>query len=285
MKGKALGRGLSALIPGAGSGDEGDNLLYIKPEEIRLNPFQPREGMDAEALRELAESIKENGVIQPVAVCRKDDGYQLISGGRRLKAAQMAGLSTIPAFLIEVETDAQLLEMAIVENLQREDLHPLEIAQGFRRLMEECGLTQEMVAVKVGKSRPAVANFLRLLKLPGDIKQALREDKISMGHARALLAVEDEKEMSRWCRRAMKEGIPVNRLEKMIAAGKKANPLPHHLVEKNPYLSDIENRLRGIYATKVTVTGRKKGGVIEIAYFSEEELERILEMLEKANSE
>jgi len=279
MKGKALGRGLSALIPGAESGDAGDTLLYIKPGEIRSNPYQPREGMDAEALGELAESIRENGVIQPIAVCRRDDGYQLISGARRLKAAQMAGLTTIPAFLIEVESDAQLLELAIVENLQREDLNPLEVAQGFKRLMEECGLTQEMVAQKVGKSRPAVANFLRLLKLPGDIRQALREDKISMGHARALLAVEDETEMSKWCRRVIKEGIPVNRLEKLIAERKKVSPLPHSVEEKNPYLQDIEDRLRGVYATKVTVIGRKKGGVIEIVYFSEEELERLLEML------
>jgi len=285
MRGKALGRGLSALIPGAEDEGAGENLLQLRLEEILPNPYQPREAMEAESLRELADSIVENGVIQPISVCRRDNGYQLISGGRRLKAAKMAGLATIPAFLIEIQSDEQLLELAIVENLQREDLNPLEIAQGFRRLIDECGWTQEQVAQKVGKSRPAVANFLRLLKLPSEIRQALKEDKISMGHARALLAVEDEAQMLKLYRKVVKEGIPVNRLEKIIAAQKTAVPRPHRTADKNPYLTEIENRLRGIYATKVTVTGRKKGGVIEFAYFSQEELERLLEMLESVNRE
>ena len=172
MKGKALGKGLSALIPGAETKDSEDRLLELELAQIKENPYQPREKMDTDSLRELADSIVENGIIQPLAVCKRNNGYQLIAGARRLKAAKLAGLRKVPAIMIEIESDEQLLELAIVENLQREDLNPIELAQGYKRLIDECGLTQEEVAKKVGKSRPSVANSMRLLKLPNDIQDA-----------------------------------------------------------------------------------------------------------------
>ena len=246
-----------------------------------MNPFQPRETMELQALQELADSIRENGIIQPLAVCVKDEGgYQLIAGGRRLKAAVMAGLRTVPVVVIEVESDAELLELALVENLQREDLNPLELAQGYRRLIEECGLTQEEVAVKVGKSRPTVTNTLRLLKLPETIKDGLRTGKISTGHAKALVSVEDADFARSIYQRILREGLNVRQLEKLISKGKPSISKPKDKPAKNPHYIDIENRLRSLLGTKVSVSPRGKGGIIEITFFSDEDLERVLELLE-----
>lgn len=283
MKAKALGRGLSALIPGADNGENEENFLQLSLRTISENPFQPRESMEPESLRELAESIKENGVIQPIAVCKRDGGYLLISGARRVKAAKIAGLKTIPAMLIEIESDEQFLELAIVENLQREDLNPIELALGYKRLMDDCNLTQEEIAQKVGKGRPTVANTLRLLKLPAKIQQAVRSGELSMGHARALISVEDEESVMTLFNRVVKEGMNVRQLEKTISSGKAAKPMKKAAAEPNPYLSDIESRLRNVLATKVSVNSRSKGGVIEISYFSAEELERLIELLESLN--
>ena len=278
MKSKALGRGLSALIPGA---EDKNSLLEIPVKSITMNPFQPRETINPQALQELADSIRENGIIQPLAVCTKEEGgYQLITGGRRLRAAQMAGLRTVPVVVIEVESDAELLELALVENLQREDLNPLELAQGYRRLIEECGLTQEEVAVKVGKSRPTVTNTLRLLKLPEAIKQGLRTGEISMGHAKALVSVEDADFARSIYLRIIREGLNVRQLERLISKGKPSISKSKSAPAKNPHYIDIENRLRSIFGTKVSLSPRRKGGIIEITFFSEEDLERLLELLE-----
>ena len=280
MKGKALGRGLSALIPGAEDKDSEDRLLELELSQIRKNPYQPREKMDPDSLRELADSIVENGIIQPLAVCERNGGYQLISGARRLKAAQLAGLRRVPVMLIEIESDEQLLELAIVENLQREDLNPIELAQGYKRLMDECGLTQDEIAKKVGKGRPTVANSLRLLKLPADIQEAVKKGDLTMGHARALVSIEDRDEARSLARRVIREGMNVRTLEKLIS--RKAKRPAGEVKEKvkSLYLADIENRLRSLYATKVSLSQRQKGGVIEFSYFSEDELERLLELLE-----
>ena len=278
MRGKALGRGLSALIPGA---DDAEGLQQIPLGKIRQNPFQPRENMDLESLKEMADSIRKNGIIQPLAVCRGDgDGYILISGARRLKAADIAGLKTVPAVLLEVESDAQLLELALVENLQREDLNPIELAKGYQRLMEECGLTQEEVALKLSKGRPTITNTLRLLKLPDVIKEGLIQGKISAGHAKAMAAMEDEEHLVSIYRRVIKEGLNVRQLEKIISRGKHKSSRPKAEAVKSSYIEDLENRLRMLYGTKINILPRKKGGVIEISYFAEEELERLIEMLE-----
>jgi ParB family chromosome partitioning protein len=276
MKGKALGKGLSALIPGA---DERSEYLEIPISAVKENPFQPRLDMDLQALKELADSIRENGLIQPIAVCRNGDEYRLISGARRLKAAQIAGLNLIQAVVLEVESEAQLLELALVENLQREDLNPLELANGYKRLIDECGLTQEEVAKKVGKERPTITNTLRLLKLPDFIKEALRKNEISAGHAKALVGVEDNDKAVDLCRRIIKEGLNVRQLERLIT-NLEHTSRKKIAIGKSSYILEVENRLRKLYGTKINITTRRKGGVIEISYFSQVELERLLEVLE-----
>lgn len=280
MKGKALGRGLSALIPGAESEDKG--RLNLPLDILIENPFQPREKIEPESLRELIDSIKEKGVIQPIAVCKRDNDYLVIAGARRLKAARLAGLRTIPSTLIEIKSDSELLELALVENLQREDLNPMELALGYQRLTEECNLTQEEVAKKVGKQRPTVTNTLRLLKLPEIIQNGLREGKISAGHAKALTSLEDPDLQIKLFRRTVKEGLNVRKLERLTqkpdSLKRKAKAEP----EKTPYIADLENRLRAQLATKLKISPRGKGGIIEISYFSEAELERLVEMLESA---
>jgi ParB family chromosome partitioning protein len=235
--------------------------------------------MDLQALKELADSIRENGLIQPIAVCRNGDEYRLISGARRLKAAQIAGLNLIQAVVLEVESEAQLLELALVENLQREDLNPLELANGYKRLIDECGLTQEEVAKKVGKERPTITNTLRLLKLPDFIKEALRKNEISAGHAKALVGVEDNDKAVDLCRRIIKEGLNVRQLERLIT-NLEHTSRKKIAIGKSSYILEVENRLRKLYGTKINITTRRKGGVIEISYFSQVELERLLEVLE-----
>ena len=280
MNNRALGRGLSALIPGA-SHSEG-RMLEAPLSKLKDNPFQPRAEIDPQSLEELSNSIKANGVIQPVAVCRRGDDYILISGARRRRAAEIAGLQSIPAVVLEISSDEELLQLALVENLQREDLNPIELAAGYQRLIEECGLTQEEVAERVGKKRSTIANTLRLLGLPVPIQQGLRNGVISMGHARALAALEDTDVQLALYNRIIKEGMNVRKIEK-LASGiaksvDKGKPLEP---ETNPYLADIEERLRKSLATKVCINSRgKKGGVIEISYFSDEELERLIEIIE-----
>ncbi|MBC8204892.1 ParB/RepB/Spo0J family partition protein [bacterium] len=279
MKGRALGRGLSALIPGA---DSTESVSTIPLDKISANPFQPRTEMNVEAIKELAQSIEVNGVIQPIAVRRHADGYQLITGARRVTASRMAGLQEIPAVILEIDSEAQMLEIALVENLQREDLNPMELAAGYQRLMTECGVTQEEVARKVGKGRPTVANTLRLLKLPKEIQDALRQDKITMGHARALLSAEDLQIQMTLFRRTMKEGISVRILEKLVSKPRKSVKIISEY-QPNPFITDIEDRLRTSLATRIKLKRNKKGGVIEIYYYSDSELERLVENLESAD--
>ena len=225
-----LGKGLSALIPrgplreepispGALPKDEGlDNVIVaVEVSKVRPNPYQPRQNFDPESLNELKRSIMEKGVIQPVTVRRVAEGnYELISGERRIRASQEAGLKTIPAYIIKVSSDEEMLELALVENLQREHLNPLEIAVSYQRLIDECRLTQEEVAQKIGKDRTTVTNFLRLLKLPEKIKDSLRKDEISMGHARALIALPDEKVQLRMHERIVKQGLSVRNVESLV---------------------------------------------------------------------
>ncbi len=281
MKNRGLGRGLSALIPGAA---EAEGILEIPLEELAENPFQPRQDYERESLIELAESIRQNGVIQPVTVCRRGEGYLLITGARRKKAAKIAGLKTLPAYVLDIKSDAELLELALVENLQREDLNPLELAAGYQRLIDECGMSQEEVAAKVGKQRSTITNTIRLLKLPDTIKEGLRNDKITMGHARALLAVEDEELQLALYHRTLREGINVRQLEKLASRSDILRRKKTAQIAKPPYVVDFENRLRTLYATKVNITPRRRGGVIEINYFSEDELERLMEIMESRNN-
>jgi len=294
-----LGKGLSALIPrgplreepispGALPQDEGlDNVIVaVEVSNVRPNPYQPRQNFDPESLNELKRSILEKGVIQPVTVRRVADGkYELISGERRIRASQEAGLKTIPAYIIKVSSDEEMLELALVENLQREHLNPLEIAVSYQRLIDECRLTQEEVAQKIGKDRTTVTNFLRLLKLPEKIKDSLRKDEISMGHARALIALPDEKIQLRMHQRIVKLGLSVRNVESLVRdLGKKpaAKSQPRTTGRSDGSFQNIETKLRQSFGTKVTIRKQQGGGgEIVIEYYNSGDLDRLLDLLEK----
>ncbi len=294
-----LGKGLSALIPrgplreepvspGALPIDEGlDNVIVaVEVSKVRPNPYQPRQNFDPESLDELKRSILEKGVIQPVTVRRVAGGnYELISGERRIRASQEAGLKTIPAYIIKVSSDEEMLELALVENLQREHLNPLEIAVSYQRLIDECRLTQEEVARKIGKDRTTVTNFLRLLKLPEKIKESLRQDEISMGHARALIALPDEKMQLRIHQRIVKLGLSVRNVESLVRglgtkpAAKRPSPPAGR---SDGSFQNIETRLRQSFGTKVTIRKQQGGGgEIVIEYYNAGDLDRLLDLLEK----
>jgi ParB family chromosome partitioning protein len=307
----ALGKGLKALIPdesieviskkeqrlpgGRGyqfrdtrTGEVG--MIGVIPiEKIAPNPFQPRMDFDQDALEELKASIKEKGVIQPITVRLKGEGYELISGERRLRASIEAGLSEIPAYVLDVKSDQEMLELALIENIQREKLNPIEIAMGYQRLIEECNLTQEEVAKKVSKDRTTVTNFLRLLKLPKPIQKSLRNGEITMGHARALISLEDtETQMEIW-ELTMSKGLSVRKVEDLVSRATRAakknkskhKPTPE---TKDVNVSEVESILRSRLATKVKVVHTSKGsGEIIIEYYSPDDLERIIDAI--GNSE
>lgn len=308
----ALGKGLSALLPPV-SGDEGGDggagadapgRTYQLDERVRLlgrvaelpiqhvrpNPYQPRQDFSEPALDELAASIREVGIVQPVTVRAVGDGrYELISGERRLRAARRAGLSHIPAYVREADTEA-MLEMAIVENIQREDLNPIEIALSYRRLVEECSLTQEEVAQKVGKSRPAVANALRLLRLPAPILASLRDGTLTGGHARMLVAIETTEEQLELHRRIAQNGLSVRQVEELVrrrkesaersASADRGTPSRERPSREGLQIETFADRLRDRLATQVNIRHRASGaGRIEISYYSNDDLERLLEEL------
>ncbi|RMD97184.1 MAG: ParB/RepB/Spo0J family partition protein [Calditrichaeota bacterium] len=285
MATRRLGRGLSALIPEIPSADEDrrDSLIEIQVASISPNPFQPRIEFDSEALGELKRSISENGVITPITVRRHGDGYQLIAGERRLRAVQELGLRTIPAFVLDVQSDEQMLEMSLVENIQRENLNPIEEAMGYQRLIDECHLTQEQVAQKVGKDRATVANFLRLLKLPDPIQESLKRKEISAGHARALLSCADaEKQVGLW-KKILKRGLNVRQVEKLAKENREAGKKkPQKPADDIPYeIRESEDKLRQLFGTQVRIHFQGNRGKIELEFYSENDLERLLEMMMK----
>jgi len=293
-----LGKGLSALIPRAPLREEPispsalprddglDNVIVaVELPKIRPNPYQPRQNFDSQSLDELKRSIMEKGVIQPVTVRRAADGfYELISGERRVRASQEAGLKLIPAYVIKVSSDEEMLELALVENLQREHLNPLEVAVSYQRLIDECRLTQEEVAQKIGKDRTTVTNFLRLLKLPEKIKGSLRNDEISMGHARALIAIPEEKIQLRMHDRILKQGLSVRNVESLVRdLGKKPVKKSHAPAGRTDAgFQSVETRLRQRFGTKVTIRKQPAGGgEIVIEYYNAGDLDRLLELLEQ----
>ena len=295
QKKSVLGRGLSALIPkapakevsvrhdelGADTGEVGI-IARIPIEQIRPNPFQPRTEFDPEALAELTRSIVEKGVIQPITVRRIEGGYQLVTGERRLRAAQNAGLPEIPAYIIAVESDEEMLELALIENIQRETLNPIEISHAYKRLIDECHLTQEEVAEKVGKDRTTVTNFIRLLKLPIEIQVGLRKNLISMGHARALINVPTESMQIRLYQKIVDSGISVRKIEQLAKStgkstdgtGRKTPPR-----EVSAGVQSLEEKLRQTLGTKVNVRERGGGkGEIVIEFYSLDDLDRLLDL-------
>jgi len=280
-----LGRGLSALIPeqeATASADQNQNLLDIDVALIQANPFQPRLEFDRDALDELKSSIKEKGVIQAITVRRVDDHYELIAGERRLRAVVELGQARVPAYVIKVDTKEEMLELAIIENVQREHLNPIEQAVAYQRLIEECDLTQEDVAQKIGKERTTITNILRLLKLPQLIQDSVKNEEISMGHARALLAVDDPDRQKTIWEKVKREHLSVRKTEQLTRKQEKAEPNTTPAKPKRSvFLQKVEQDLREIFGTKVVVHSRKEGGSIEVDFYSPEDLNRLIEIFEK----
>ncbi len=274
-----LGRGLEALIPGSDNAPQG-GVSYLPIERIERNPRQPRAHMDPVELGELTASIREHGVLQPLIVTYGElpETYTLIAGERRLLAARQAGLERVPA-LIREASDQQRLELALIENVQREDLNPLEAAEAFRQLNEDFNLSHEEIAVQVGKSRAAVTNTLRLLKLPPAVQKALVESRISEGHARALLALPTPEAQESALHTVLRFELNVRQTEELVRklSGQKltAEPKPAPL----PEVTALEQRLRDRLGTKVALNRRKKGGTLVIHFYSDEELNALIEQI------
>lgn len=283
-KRRALGKGIRAIIPERTQVSLAAEFRPIPVDEIRPNPFQPRDLKELEKdprFLELVVSIKEKGVLQPVVVRRRRDGYELVAGERRWRAAKAAGLPTIPAVVREVE-DREMLEEALVENLQREDLNPIEEALAYRKLTEEFHLTHEEVARRVGKDRSTVTNALRLLTLPFRVRDALATGRITAGHARALLSLTSRREQVELCERVINEGLSVRTLERLCGQDKKKRPVLEG--EKDVHIKELEEALQEIYQTRVQIfpaAGKKKPGRVVIEFFSEEDLNRIVKLLKR----
>jgi len=280
MQKQALGKGLGALIPDLSALDDKEKkalgISEIELDKIIPNDYQPRKVFDDEKLKELAASIREQGVIQPIIVHKAGGGYQLIAGERRWRASRLAGLKTIPA-LVKEATKRELLEMALIENIQREDLNPLEAAEAYKRLQDEFKLTQEDLARRVGKERSTITNFLRLLGLPKEIKHDLSSGALSMGHAKALLSLDRVRDQLQAAASIVKKGLSVREAE-ALAHGLK-NPPKEKKTRPNNELKSVEEKLRKSLGTKVSITSKSKGGRIVIEYYSSEELDRILEKI------
>jgi ParB family transcriptional regulator, chromosome partitioning protein len=287
MNRKALGKGINALIPDFEIGvpeskeERMNQSRELLIDEISPNRFQPRKYFDNDKLEELVTSISENGILQPVVVQKAVNGYELVVGERRWRASKKAGLKKIPAVIREV-SDAQALELAIIENIHRQDLNPIEEAEAYLRLTDNFALTQEMIAKKVGKSRTAVANILRLLKLPGNIKEDLISGKLSMGHARALLGLEEARQAQALCKEIFKEDLTVRQTESRVNRLKQ--PALTKLAAagaKNIFIKDLEKELERKLGTKVEISPKKTGGKLVVTYYSDDDLERIQNLIGK----
>jgi ParB family chromosome partitioning protein len=279
MKRKALGKGLKAFIPEEYSILKEERYADLEIEQLKPNPLQPRLKFDKESIDELARSIKESGVLQPVIVVSEGNHYRIVVGERRWRAAQKIGMRKIPS-LIRSMPKAQQLEISLVENLQREDLNPLEIALAYQKLAQELDYTQQEIAEKVGKDRTSVANYMRLLNLPKKIQDDLAESKISMGHARALIAIEDPKLQISVSRQIIHKHLSVRDVEKMAHKLKQTTPSQKRQMA-DPDLKALQEEFVKLLATKVSISGSQKKGHIKIYYFSADDLNRIYEKLKE----
>ncbi|MBP3636862.1 MAG: ParB/RepB/Spo0J family partition protein [Clostridia bacterium] len=281
-KTRGLGRGLEALLPDA------EEVLSSGVQEISLgdidpNPDQPRRTFSDESIAQLAQSIREQGVLQPILVTPQNGGrYRIVAGERRWRASRAAGLDKVPVIVRDLDV-IQQMEIALIENLQREDLNPIEVAQGIRSLMQQCGYTQETVANRLSKSRPAVANLLRLLTLPEEVIELVRQGSLSAGHARVLAGLEDDKQKLALARETIEQGYSVRQLEALAAAAKespaKADKPKPRKAALTAELSELEGRIRETMGVRATLTGTEKKGKIVLQYYSREELEHLNEML------
>ncbi|HYF92934.1 MAG TPA: ParB/RepB/Spo0J family partition protein [Symbiobacteriaceae bacterium] len=281
MSKKGLGRGLGALIPEVDVGEkERDAISELDIVAIEPNPKQPRKSFDQERLMELAASIREHGVVQPIVVRPKGQRHEIVAGERRWRAAQLAGLKKIPALVREF-SEAETMEIALIENLQREDLNPLEEAEAYRILLEEYHLTQDELAHRLGKSRPQITNTLRLLHLGATARSEIQAGRISMGHAKVLLGLEDGAEQDALARKVASEGLSVRELETAVKAAQAVKrPAVKREMHSVPYdLLAVQTRLSEFFGTPVKVAGGEEKGKIEITFFGTEGLNRILEAM------
>jgi ParB family transcriptional regulator, chromosome partitioning protein len=283
---RVLGRGLGALLSD-NVGDEtsagtGERVVDVAIAAISPNPFQPRKTIPDEKIRELADSIREKGVLQPIIVRRApDEGFEIIAGERRYRAARSLGLETIPAIVREVP-DRELLELALIENIQRENLDEIELAMAFEQLITDCAYTHQELAARLGKERTSVTNTLRLLKLPERVRAAVSSGEISAGHARALAGLTSPEAQQQWCDRIAREGLSVRALESLIAATPASRMRRQRRIRTrrdDVTLRDFNERLQTALGTRTTIRRTGRGGRIEIEFYSEDELERLLELL------
>ena len=279
-KKRGLGRGLEALFDESPQVQETEEITEISLDEIRPNPYQPRKTFDNKSLKELSESIKENGVFQPIIIRKSVNGYEIIAGERRFRASKLAKKKTIPAIIRDFD-EAQMMEVAVLENLQREDLTPLEEAQAYEMLQKNLGLTQAEVSKRLGKSRPYIANYLRLLTLPQKTKRLLQRGELSMGQARTLLGLKDKDSIDDLARKVVKNGITVRQLESLVAKLNEKEKKPKKkAIKKSAFIRASESQLTDKFGTSVNINEGKKGnGHLAIDFASTDELNRILDLL------
>lgn len=283
MSKQVLGKGLSALIP-ADKESSVDKVHYrnLPLDQIAPNPMQPRQTFNKERLAELAASLKANGVVQPLVVRRNGAGFTIVAGERRYRAARLAALTQVPAVIMDDLDDVRTLELALVENIHREDLNPLELAEAYRRLIDKCGLTQNDLANRVGRSRAAVANHLRLLALPDSIKRLIADGRLTEGHARAILALDNEAQMLETAEQIINNSLSVRDVEKATAPKRRKRRLiPKRL---HPALAEMEGDLKRRLATSVKILPGLKRGKIEIEYYGEEDLDRLWQLFRKIDN-
>jgi len=277
-----LGKGLGALIPSEEKEKTSEKKYKtISLDRIAPNPMQPRRDFDEQKLQELAESFKTSGVVQPLVVRLNGSMFTIIAGERRFRAAKLAGLTEVPVVQMDNVNDTQMLELALVENLQREDLNPMETAEAYRRLMEQCELTQNQLAAKVGKSRAAVANVLRLNGLPDTIKDMIREGKITEGHARGIMALDNKSKQLRLAQQIVHDSLTVREVEHFTRRTKKRRLIPKR---KIPAIVETENYLKRLLGTSVKIKSGLKRGKIEIEYYNDDDLNRLLDLFKKIES-
>ena len=283
-KGKGLGRGIDALFQDIEEVDvKKEEVLDLPLNELRPNPYQPRKTFDEQSLKELANSIERSGVFQPIIVRRSQiKGYEIIAGERRFRASKLAGKTDIPAIIRDFDEE-MMMQIAVLENLQREDLNPLEEAEAYDMLMKNLKLTQAQVAERLGKSRPYIANYLRLLSLPKLVKEMVQEERLSMGQARTLLGLKDKSNLLKLANRCVKENLTVRQLEKLVSEmneAKEKKKIPSLMKEKPYYLRESEERLMDKFGTSVAIQEKNGKGKIEIEYLSQNDLTRILDILD-----
>ncbi|UTR16575.1 ParB/RepB/Spo0J family partition protein [Salipaludibacillus sp. LMS25] len=280
---KGLGKGISAFFPDAAEEQEG-KIEEIKLSDLRPNPYQPRKTFEKEAIQELMSSVKQHGIIQPLIVRKSIKGYDIVVGERRYRAAKEAKLKVVPAIVKELSED-DMMEIALIENLQREDLNPLEEAKAYQKLMEHLQVTQEELAKRLGKSRPHIANYVRLLQLPQLAQQYLSEGKLSMGHARALLGLKNQKQLTPLIQKVLKERMSVRQLEEWIQRSNEDVSRETSKKKLSPFLKEKESTLKAFFGTNVQIKKGRKKGKIEIEFFSDEDLQRILELIHQTDDE